>query len=920
MGMVSEMRRPVNTDFRTDCDVARVTVVIPTYNERENLRTLVEKIARLNFAEQNLDGLRSPEISVLIVDDASPDGTGALAEKLTQEFPVRVLHRTHKEGLGAAYVAGFRRALADGADIIVQMDADGSHDPEEIPKMIDLISRPSFRSEARLNFQRNFGGRSEESHTNARASHIVRSLAAARDDEGKEMQHDEEEADLVIGSRRVPGGRIVGWGWHRRFMSWSAQWFARHLLGLQTRDVTSGFRAWRATMLHDILEGERAGDAEGGSPSARRLSSSTMGVRSGRTRERTASGYVFQEEMLYRAERAEARVVERPITFRDRAHGRSKLGWRDIVGYFATLVRLRRIHTAPSRADGSVSWSCLPPSERRFALWLGLALILITGLPYLFGWLRTPTGYTFTGLHGIAAGDGSVYYSYIEQVRDGHFVFRDLFTSETNGGRMIQWPWLMIGLFARIFKLSAPFVFHFVRLLLIVPFVSFLAVFVAAFLKKPIAEVSATTCRKTALLLITLAMGIGGHAAGVLLSSGRIDFSLDDIRGYSEWPLDIGTPEAFPFLAIYQSPHFIVSLWLMLAIYLFTLRADETQRVRWTVASAITAFALSTMHPFYIPAIASVLVAYAIVRTIAARRWLTRLAAHVFWTIFAMLPALIYWGLLALFDPIHISRAQQNLLLTPPLLYVLLGYGFLIPLAIVGVALLFKRHRPLGIPTVFLLVWTMTNITLLWAPVPWQRRFTQGLQPALALLTTFAFAYGYSWLRRKLPTNWRVILLTRANAITLFVLLLSFTNIVQIGRDFALYAIRFPEDYARHLFYYPSDGIAAMRWLRQNAPNDAAMLALGPTANLIPGWSSRPVYIGHTIETINFRAKSAAIQKVFDPTATTSERRDFIVQSRIRYIFATHFDQYGALLDTAARELALPVAFTNTAVTVYAVP
>ena len=171
----------------------RVTVVIPTYNEAEN----VEPMARA------LWGLGLPDLDVLIVDDASPDGTGEVAERLAAENPGRlsVLHRTGPRGLGQAYVDGFRWALAHGANVVVQMDCDFSHDPADVPRLIEHIP----------------------------------------------------EYDVVVGSRYVPGGRTEEqWGWGRKLLSWWANFYARMILGCRVRDITAGFKAWRRGALAGI--------------------------------------------------------------------------------------------------------------------------------------------------------------------------------------------------------------------------------------------------------------------------------------------------------------------------------------------------------------------------------------------------------------------------------------------------------------------------------------------------------------------------------------------------------------------------------------------------------------------------------------------------------------------------------------------
>lgn len=213
------------------------TVCIPTYNERENIESIVRAVGE--------HGVR-----VLVIDDNSPDGTGALVDELASKLDyVDVLHRPRKDGLGPAYVAGFRRALAGGATLVVTMDADFSHDPRDVPRLLDA----------------------------ARA------------------------ADVVLGSRYVPGGNVRNWGLVRRFISAGGSFYARVLLGVGIRDLTGGFKCYRREVLESIdLENIHS------------------------------RGYAFQIETTYRALQKGFRVVEIPITFADREHGGSKMS-RTIV-------------------------------------------------------------------------------------------------------------------------------------------------------------------------------------------------------------------------------------------------------------------------------------------------------------------------------------------------------------------------------------------------------------------------------------------------------------------------------------------------------------------------------------------------------------------------------------------------------------
>ena len=229
-----------------------VWIVLPTYNEAENLRPISAAI---------LDQL--PGATLLVVDDGSPDGTGAQADELAAADPrVRVRHRAAKQGLGRAYLDGFGVAISGGAAIVIQMDADFSHDPAVLPTLIGPIE-------------------------------------ATR-------------ADLVIGSRYVPGGGVRDWGIIRRIISRGGSLFARVVLGLTPHDLTGGFKAWRATTLGSIpFDGVHAG------------------------------GYVFQIEMTYRASRLGARIDEVPIVFQDRRAGQSKMSRRIIVEALIVVLTLR---------------------------------------------------------------------------------------------------------------------------------------------------------------------------------------------------------------------------------------------------------------------------------------------------------------------------------------------------------------------------------------------------------------------------------------------------------------------------------------------------------------------------------------------------------------------------------------------------
>ncbi len=210
-------------------------IVVPTYNEKENVRSI---------AEQFLAAL--PGCELLFVDDNSPDGTGKIIDEMAAQNPrIHVMHRAGKLGLGTAYVEGFGWGLARGYEYLFEMDADGSHDPKYLPQMLALAV---------------------------------------------------DGADVVVGSRNVPGGGVEGWGIGRNIISKGGSLYARTILGIDVRDVTAGFVCWRRSALEAI-----------------------------ELQTITSNGYSFQIEMKYRAVKKGMRLVETPIVFVDRRVGQSKM-------------------------------------------------------------------------------------------------------------------------------------------------------------------------------------------------------------------------------------------------------------------------------------------------------------------------------------------------------------------------------------------------------------------------------------------------------------------------------------------------------------------------------------------------------------------------------------------------------------------
>lgn len=238
----------MNPTERPGSQLGPVAVIIPTYNERDNIELIVSRVRN-----------STPAAHILIVDDNSPDGTGEIADKIAaDDQSVHVMHRQGKAGLGVAYIAGFRWALEQGYGVLVEMDADGSHDPADLPAMLAALT----------------------------------------------------SADLVIGSRYVPGGTVVNWPKSREALSRGANLYVKLMLGIGVRDATGGYRAYRA----DVLRAMNLDEVD-------------------------SQGYCFQIDLTLRTVEQGLRVAEVPITFTERARGASKMSRAIVVEALLSVTR-----------------------------------------------------------------------------------------------------------------------------------------------------------------------------------------------------------------------------------------------------------------------------------------------------------------------------------------------------------------------------------------------------------------------------------------------------------------------------------------------------------------------------------------------------------------------------------------------------
>lgn len=232
----------------------KIAIVIPTYNERKNIKILIPEIFRIS-KENKLS------TQVLVVDDNSPDGTANAVKSLMKNYPVKLIQRSGKLGLGSAYVTGFKKILKTDADVIFSMDADLSHSPEYIPDFVEEI---------------------------------------------KQGFH------IVIGSRKIKGGKVEGWSFYRKIISWGGNLIGRIVGGIKVKDLTSGYKAYQKKVLQNIDLDEIKSD-----------------------------GYAFQLELLHKILKKKFKVIETPIIFINRKVGKSKLSKKDIIKFLVLALKIR---------------------------------------------------------------------------------------------------------------------------------------------------------------------------------------------------------------------------------------------------------------------------------------------------------------------------------------------------------------------------------------------------------------------------------------------------------------------------------------------------------------------------------------------------------------------------------------------------
>jgi len=538
----------------------------------------------------------------------------------------------------------------------------------------------------------------------------------------------------------------------------------------------------------------------------------------------------------------------------------------------------------------------LNKKEIYFLALVSTILIIVTSLPIIYGYLISGNSY-YNGLHIFSPLDGSVYYSYIQQVKEGKILLDDLFTNEPGGLKLFNVFWLVVGLIARILQLSPPLAYHLCRLILIPVFLICLYKFISYVLD------NASFCRKKICCLYSIfATGVGGLS--ILLFGNRF---------FNNNPLDLQVPESSSFLTLFYSPHFIASLTLIILIFYFFLRALEKNRFILSVLAGSLALILFNFHPFFVPLIDGLPFFYLLILFIREKKFEISKLGHYLLLVSISFPSVAYYFYLLATNAALRNKAVQNNCLMPGGLVFFISYGFGLLLAILACIYLADK-RKLNHKNLFLIIWFCLGIFFVYGPFNFQRRLTEGLQIPLTILAFIALAAFYDFLKTRWPAlnkikfnkiSLKVIVLF--DVVVILMVLLCFSNVMVYTWDFKYLKLKPP------VIFINSQVKQALAWYRSKTDLSQTLLSARLVGDFTPGLVGRRVFWGHDVETVNFQTKKDQVEWFWRDNNDDLLKKEFLKSQRISFVFYSSEEKSMGFFDPSQKNYLTEVYKNNEA-------
>lgn len=490
---------------------------------------------------------------------------------------------------------------------------------------------------------------------------------------------------------------------------------------------------------------------------------------------------------------------------------------------------------------------------------------IIFFLPFLYAFFSAPKNLYFTGLHYLAPGDYSLYYSYIHQAYQGHFIFRDLFTTESVSYTTINTFWNFAALLGKFLRIGPIWAFQVSRIAMIPALAFSLYIFFSYFYSDP-------RERKYMLFFSCFASGIGAYAVSFVF------FSQSGIH-QSSLPPDLWVAESNIFLSMLHSGHMVLSWALIILIFLFSLLSMEEKKFFWSVIAGALMLFLFSFHPFHFILISAVLAAHALFLWCKDKKFPQKPFQNLCILLFFSLPGVFYYAFLLKSDIVAQARSTQNVGLTPPLLSVALGFGFLLFFGLYGIYYFF-RQKGRDQKREFILIWLFVQSLLIYAPVPLQRRLIEGMAVPLMVFAFDALIVFWKYASAKKPLVEYASrpLVRTALGIVFFAIIFFPSNLFVAAIDLSWYYQKNP------FIYFSRVDVSPLLWLRAQE-GDGAVLADVNVGHFIPGISGRAVFAGHYIETPNFQKKAEQIKDFYSAGLSREERIAFLKTNRIEYVY-----------------------------------
>jgi len=499
--------------------------------------------------------------------------------------------------------------------------------------------------------------------------------------------------------------------------------------------------------------------------------------------------------------------------------------------------------------------------EWKFVGLLSLVVIVITFLPTLVGLAVTPGDSVFLGIQTINSEDTPIYYSLIEQAKEGHLLFKNLYTTEDQIRYIFDPFWLGVGLFAKTFSLSNFAAYQFARIFLIAIFLAVAYIFISYFFEEE-------RKRKICFIFLIFASGLGGFVA---LGS--------ELGLYHLWPpsMDIWVSEAVTFYTLYHSPHFLASLALTVTIFLLMLLSFEKQKIIYSFFAGLAALLFFQFRPYHIPTIYGVLAIFIVIQSVRSSKIRWDLIKHYLILILISTPAIVYhlWTLNTFWS--RQQFALQNNLVTPPFYNLLLTYGLLFVFSLCGVVYLLRK-KDKNNKDIFLLSWWTSQLLLPYLPIiNYQRKMVESLHVIMVIMTIFGLYHLLNTLRDKNFFK-KYFLENKPLLALLFILFFTFSNYSILTRDLNFYLSH------NSLAFLKKYKAEAMFWLRKNTSEESTIFSTYANGNLIPAFAVRTVYLGSWGNTAASETKRGETKRFFDNYGD-EVRVTFLKINKINYLF-----------------------------------